>query len=88
MKVGADLALEVIKFAVECSTGVVKELKSYIEKLKINSFDFARIKKHTDFRDILTETSPNLTKRLYLECWNGFQRMQNSNNIAPNYYPK
>ena len=66
MKVGADLALEVIEFAVECSTGVAKELKSYIEKLKINSFDFARIKKHTDFRDILTETAPNLTKETVL----------------------
>ena len=61
-KVGADLALEVIKFAMECSTGVVKELKSYIEKLKNDSFDFSRIKKHTDFRDILTETTSNLPK--------------------------
>ena len=61
-KSGADLALEAIKFTVECSTGVVKELKSYIEKLKNGSFDFSRIKKHTEFRDILTEAAPNLTK--------------------------
>lgn len=57
-KSGADLALEAIKFTVECSTGVVKELKSYIEKLKNGSFDFSRIKKHTEFRDILTEAYP------------------------------
>lgn len=62
-KGGTDLALEAIKFTVECSTGVVKELKSYIEKLKIGSFDFSRIKKHTEFRDILTEEAPNMTKK-------------------------
>lgn len=71
-KIGADLALEVIKFAAECSTGVAKELKSYIEKLKVDSFDFSRIKKHTDFRDILTETAPNLAKETILKILKWF----------------
>lgn len=61
-KSGADLALEAIIFTTECSTGVAKELKSYIEKLKNGSFDFSRIKKHTEFRNILTEAAPNLAK--------------------------
>lgn len=64
---GTDLAIEVIKFVVDCATGVVKELKSYIEKLKAGSFDFSRIKKHLVFRDILIETAPNLTKETVLK---------------------
>lgn len=66
-KIAADLALNVIKFAAGCLTGVGKELKSYIEKLKINSFDFSRIKKNTDFRDIISETAPNLSKETILK---------------------
>ena len=68
------MALEAIKFAVECSTGVVKELKSYIEKLKIGSFDFSRIKKHMEFRDILTEAAPNLTKETVLRVLEWFSK--------------
>ena len=63
----SELALAVIKFAAECSTGIGKELKSYIDKLKINSFDFSRIKKNTDFRDIIEETAPDLTKETALK---------------------
>ena len=37
---GTDLALNVLKFVAECSTNVRKELKSYIERLESNSFDF------------------------------------------------
>lgn len=66
-KIGADLALNVIKFVAGCLTGVGKELKSYIEKLKINSFDFSRIKKNTEFRDIISETAPNLSKETILK---------------------
>lgn len=61
-KVGADLALEIIKFASICSTGVGKGLKSYIDRLKNGSFDFSRIKTHTELREILTEASYNLSK--------------------------
>ena len=64
---GSDLALNVIKFVAGCLTGVGKELKSYIEKLKSNSFDFSRIKKHIEFRDILSETAPNLSKETILK---------------------
>ena len=63
----SELALAVIMFAAKCSTGIVKELKSYIDKLKINSFDFSRIKKNTDFRDIIEETAPDLTKETALK---------------------
>ena len=61
-KIGSELALAAIGFAAVCSTGVTTELKSYITNLKSNSFDFSRIKKHPDFRDILTKSAPNLTK--------------------------
>ena len=63
----SELALAVILFAAECSTGIGKELKSYIDKLKIKSFDFSRIKKNTDFRDIIEETAPDLTKETALK---------------------
>ena len=63
----SELALAVIMFAAECSTGIGKELKSYIDKLKIKSFDFSRIKKNTDFRDIIEETAPDLTKETALK---------------------
>lgn len=63
----SDLALEVIKFAAECSTGIGKELKTYIDKLKISSFDFSRIKKSPDFRAIIEETAPDLTKKTVLK---------------------
>lgn len=63
----SELALATIKFAAQCSTGISKELKSYIDKLKINSFDFSRIKKNTDFRNILEETAPDLTKETVLK---------------------
>lgn len=64
---GSDLALNVLKFVAGCLTGVGKELKSYIERLKINSFDFSRIKKHTEFRDIISETAPDLSKETILK---------------------
>lgn len=64
---GSDLALNVLKFVAGCLTGVGKELKSYIEKLKSNSFDFSRIKKHIEFRDILSETAPDLSKETILK---------------------
>ena len=68
----SELALAVIRFAAECSTGIGKELKSYIDKLKINSFDFSRIKKNTDFRDIIEETAPDLTKETALKMLTWF----------------
>ena len=64
---GAKLALNVINFATICQTSVGKELKSYIDKLKTNSFEFSRIKKNTDFRDIISETAPNLSKDTILK---------------------
>ncbi len=64
---GAALALAVIKFASECSTKVNSELASYINKLEVNSFDFSRIKKHTDFGELLTATAPNISKENILD---------------------
>lgn len=61
-KAGTDLILEIISFASVCATGVGTELKSYIDRLKNDSLDFSRIKKHADFRDILTEAARNMTK--------------------------
>ena len=69
---GTDLALYAIRFAAICSTGVGKELKSYIDRLKANSFDFSRIKKNTGFRDIVYETAPNLTKETVLKMLTWF----------------
>lgn len=64
---GADLALNVLKFIAECSTNVRKELKSYIERLESNSFDFSRIKKHIELREILSETVPNPSRETILK---------------------
>lgn len=61
-KAGTDLILEIIGFASVCATGVGTELKSYIDRLKNDSLDFSRIKKHSDFRDMLTEAARNMTK--------------------------
>lgn len=69
---GAELALSIIKFASEGLTGVGKALKSYIEKLKANSFDFSRIKKNTEVGNILTETAPNLSKGSILKLLTWF----------------
>ena len=71
-KKGAELAVYVIKFVTECSTGVVKEVKSYIEKLKNENFDFSSIRKHTDFRDIIAETAPDITKQTVLKMLTWF----------------
>lgn len=64
---GTDLALNVLKFVAECSTNVRKELKSYIERLESNSFDFSRIKKHIELREILSETVPNPSRETILK---------------------
>lgn len=66
-KHGSDLALMVIDFVGICSTGIGKELESYIKNLKSNSFDFSRIKKHPDFREILEESAPDISKET---IWN------------------
>lgn len=69
---GASLALAVIKFVSECSTKVNLELASYINRLKANSFDFSRIKKHIDFGKILEDTAPNISKKTILEILTWF----------------
>lgn len=66
-KSGSELALMIIEFASKCSTGVKKELKSYITKLSANSFDFSRIKKYPDFRDILVKEAPDITQEAILK---------------------
>ncbi|MDD2361757.1 MAG: AAA family ATPase [Oscillospiraceae bacterium] len=66
-KSGATLVLMVIKFVADCSTGLGKELESYIKRLKSNSFDFSRIKKHTDFREILEKSAPDISRETVLK---------------------
>lgn len=63
----ADLLLTVIKFLAECAIGVNKELTSYIKRLESNSFDFSRIKKHKDLRDIIDDALPNVSKETVLK---------------------
>lgn len=65
-KKGAALALTVIKFVAECATGVSKELSSYIKRLQEDSFDFSRIKKHTDLQ-IIFEEEPEISKKIILK---------------------
>ena len=52
----AKLFLTVIKFVSECSTKINAGLRSYINRLKADNFDFSRIKKHPDFGTILSES--------------------------------
>lgn len=66
-KSGADLVFTAIKFTAKCATKIGVELKSYIDKLKLGSFDFSRIKKNTDFRDIVEESAPNISKETLLK---------------------
>ncbi len=63
---GINLAINIIEFAAECLSYVKKELRTYIEKLKVGSTDFNRIAKHSDFREILTAALNNFTKNSIL----------------------
>lgn len=49
----SSLALSIIQFESKCATKVTTELSSYIKHLEDGSFDFGRIKKYTDFGDLL-----------------------------------
>ena len=49
-----ELALSIIDFAHECATKVNSELKSYKTKLQAKSCDFSRIRKYTDFGNLLS----------------------------------
>ncbi len=51
---GFGSALIVLEFIKTCATGVTAELKSYFERLKKDSSDFSRIKKHQDIGDVIT----------------------------------
>lgn len=68
-KQDADLIIEAISFAATCSTGVNKELNSYIRRLKNNSFNFSHIKKHMDFREIIEESMPNISLNTILKIF-------------------
>lgn len=64
---GATLALTVIKFVAKCATKVGSEIASYKNRLKADSFDFSRIRKHTDFGSILAETAQDISKDTILK---------------------
>lgn len=49
--------LEHIKFMKKCSSNMDREIGSYIKKLENGSIDFARIKKNTDFGELITRAS-------------------------------
>ena len=50
---GTKLALSIIQFAHECATQVNSGLKSYKIKLQAENCDFSRIRKYTDFGNLL-----------------------------------
>ena len=52
---GANLIIEIIDFESKCATKIKAELKSYIDRLKKNSFDFSRISKNQEFGKLVTD---------------------------------
>lgn len=56
---GAQLCLAIIDIASICFTGINQELKSYISRLKQDSFDFSRIKKYSSLGELLTALNEN-----------------------------
>ena len=52
---GAELLLDIIEFESKCATKVKTELKSFVDRLKKNSFDFSRISKNQDFGQLIIE---------------------------------
>ena len=50
---GAKLSLATLRFIKTCSTSVLTELKSYIERLKNGDIDFSRIQKHKDIGEAI-----------------------------------
>ena len=71
-KHGAELALTVIEFAAQCSTGVKEELKQYIDRLNNNSFDFSDIKKDSPFQESYENTAPAISKEIILRMLRWF----------------
>lgn len=71
-QIDAALALTVIKFAATCSIKVGLELASYIKRLQENSFEFSRIKKHTDFVTILAGNMQDDKKKTILKMLRWF----------------
>ena len=59
-------------FATLCMTGVGKELKTYIDKLKSRDFDFSRIKKHMEVREIIEKNVQKPTKETVLKLLQWF----------------
>lgn len=52
---GNDLILDVIDFESKCATKVNSELRSFIDKLKKNNYDFRRITKNQSFGRMIEE---------------------------------
>lgn len=57
-KKDADLLLTICQFAARCMTGINLQLASYINRLSSNNFDFSRIKKYTDFGELIKQSIP------------------------------
>ena len=70
-KLGADLYCAILDFVKSCATGVTKELNSYINRLKSDSFDFSRITNHSEFGNLILDTKddPKLLMILKILTW-------------------
>lgn len=70
-KLGADLYCAILDFVKLCATGVTKELNSYINRLKSDSFDFSRITNHSEFGNLILDTKddPKLLMILKILTW-------------------
>ena len=70
-KLGADLYCAILDFVKSCATGVTKELNSYINRLKSDSFDFSRITNHSEFGYLILDTKddPKLLMILKILTW-------------------
>ena len=62
-KSGTELAVAIVNFMIECATGVATELRSFRINLDKGRSDFSRIKKYSDFGNLLSiathEQSPD-----------------------------
>lgn len=64
---GIERVLSAIEFAARCMTGVNTELSSYVRRLKDNSLDFSRIRKHLDFQKMVPTKPEDITLKTVLQ---------------------
>lgn len=67
-----ELLLSILIFVCKCVTGVASELPTYIKKLQRDDFDYSRIKKHTDFGELLLASKTEVKHNTILNILNWF----------------